>query len=200
VVQRLHVHAGSLRGLLGVRLPYQRYTWQTLPRLVQHVHVWSGRLRQLQRHGRLPELLGPIDVLRGLVQRMDVQFAILRGLHRLRGVHLRDHVDGCDLHRPNCDTNRLHKLQQRRHWELVQRGHAAVRRLGYRWRRLVLLRRCYRAADGRGGRVSRGLERHGRGPVLIAWLPCTRHVSRAHTPHVPLVRIGTMPNAVWYAV
>ena len=40
---------------------------------VQHVHVWSGRLRQLQRHGRLPELLGPIDVLRGLVILLGIE-------------------------------------------------------------------------------------------------------------------------------
>ena len=181
---------------------------------VQLVHVRPKRLQEVQRLGRLPELLGPNHLLRGLVsrvrvmvgsdrgsippfvvacaqplsalpppllqlQRMDpnpnpnpnpnqvqriyVQLALLRGLLRLRGVHLRGHLDGRDLHRPHGHANRLHQLQRRRGWELVQRRQAAVRGLGHRRRRPLLLRGRHRAADGGGGSVSGGPERHGRG-------------------------------------
>jgi len=80
------------------------------------------------------------------VQRVDVQFALLRGLLLVRGVHLRGHVDGRHLHRPHGHADRLHQLRRRRGWELVQRRQAAVRRLRYRRRRLLLLRHRHRCA------------------------------------------------------
>ena len=162
----------------------------------------SKRLRHVRRDERLPELLGPNNLLRGLVgaitltlaltlafilasalaltvcegwcdgagsnrltvccglhpaaerigclllqvQRVDVQFALLRGLLLVRGVHLRGHVDGRHLHRPHGHADRLHQLRRRRGWELVQRRQAAVRRLRYRRRRLLLLRHRHRCA------------------------------------------------------
>lgn len=49
----------------------------TLTDQVQHIHVRPKRLRQVRRDERLPELLGPNNLLRGLVGLLTLTLAFL---------------------------------------------------------------------------------------------------------------------------